>query len=73
MARLIAIQAGLFVLPFLLFWLYVKIGRKPTLPRPTFWLVLIGLALGMIGFVAVGLTTSDPDAEASLVTRDRGE
>ena len=54
MARLIALQVGLFLLPFLLFWLWVKLGRRVDFPRPTVWLVLAGLALAILGFIVVG-------------------
>ena len=55
MARLIAIQVGLFLLPFLCFWLWVKLGRRVDLPRPTGWLVLAGLALALVGFAVAGV------------------
>ncbi len=60
MGRLIAIQVGLFLLPFFLFWLYVKIGRKVAFPRPTGWLVLAGLALAVAGFLVAGTQGGRP-------------
>lgn len=60
MGRLIAIQLGLFLLPFLVFWLWVKLGRRVDMPRPTAWLVLAGLILAIAGFVVAGLQDGRP-------------
>ena len=54
MIRLILLQLGLFLLPFLCFWLWVKLGRRLDAPRPTFWLVIAGLVCAIAGFIVVG-------------------
>lgn len=56
MGRLIFLQVCLFLLPFLLFWLWVKVSQRVDIPRPTFWLVLTGLVLAGLGFLVVGST-----------------
>ena len=74
MGRLIAIQVGLFVLPFLLFWLWVKLGRRADIPRPTAWLVIVGLVLAIVGIVVAGLLGGrEPGSDFAPARMENGD
>lgn len=71
--RTLVIQLGLFALPFLLFWLYLKTGRRTT-TVPVFWLALVGAALTLIGFVVFAQVDGAPPGSTYVPARvENGE
>jgi amino acid transporter len=64
MTRIVLERVALFLVPFLLFALYVWIFRKRLqLPRPDtpwFWLTASGLVLVILSFLYAGFTEGEP-------------